>query len=166
MVLCPYWANIQGWISTGFTSSAQRNHTTPHSSMMQSCKGVSMFSPSLLPLDWRQSAVLQMVELFNRHCQYCAMRQLLSVPVTAYFENCLSFLVHPCISILSLSFKCSGFIHITFVSGMEVSICWAVCILQTAGLLQEWKVMTSHLNILPVMTIGIVTEQASLGSTA
>ena len=51
-------------------------------SMVQSCKGTSMFSPSLLPLDWRQSAVLRMVELFNRHCQYCAMRQLLSVAVT------------------------------------------------------------------------------------
>jgi len=48
---------------------------------------------------------------------------------------------------------------------MEVSICWTACILQTTGLLQERKVMTSHLNILPVMTIGIVTEQVSLGST-
>ena len=57
MVLCPYWANIRRWISTGFTPSAQRNRTTPHwSSMVQSCKGASTFSPSLLPLDWRQSA--------------------------------------------------------------------------------------------------------------
>ena len=47
------------------------------------CIWASMFSPSLLPLFWRQSAVLHMAELFNRHCQYCAMRQLLSVPVTA-----------------------------------------------------------------------------------
>ena len=62
---------------------AQRNHTTPRcSSMVQSCKGASMFSRSLLPLDWRQSTVLQMAELFNRHCQYCTMHQLLSVPVT------------------------------------------------------------------------------------
>jgi len=51
--------------------------------MVQSCKGASVFSPSLLPLDWRQSAVLHMAELFNRQCQYCAMRQLLSFPVTA-----------------------------------------------------------------------------------
>jgi len=36
-----------------------------------------------------------MAELFNRHCQYCAMRQLLSVPVTALFKNCLYFLIQP-----------------------------------------------------------------------
>ena len=66
-----------------FTPSAQRNRTRPRcSSMVQSCKRTSMFSPSLLPLDLRQSAVLHMAELFNRHCQYCAVRQLLSVPVT------------------------------------------------------------------------------------
>ena len=73
MVLCPYWANIRRWISTGFTLSAQRNRTTPRFSMEQSCKGASMFLPSLLPLDRRQSAVLQMAEIFNRHCQYCAV---------------------------------------------------------------------------------------------
>ena len=92
MVLCPYWANIRRWISTGFTLSALRNRNTPRcSSMVQSCKGGSMFSPSLLPLDWRRSAVLHMAELFNRRCQYCAMRQLLSVPVTRNLKIALTF---------------------------------------------------------------------------
>ena len=36
-----------------------------------------------------------LVELFNRHCLYCAMHQLLSVPVTAQFKNCLYLLIHP-----------------------------------------------------------------------
>ena len=46
MVFCPYWANIQRWISTGFSPSAQRNRTTPRcSSMVQSYKGASMFRP-------------------------------------------------------------------------------------------------------------------------
>jgi len=36
-----------------------------------------------------------MAELFSRHCQYYEMHQLLSVPVTAKFKNCLYFLIHP-----------------------------------------------------------------------
>jgi len=55
--------------------------------MAQSCKGASMFSPSLLPLDWRQSAVLHMAGLFNRHCQYYICIQL---PETAVL-NVLKF---------------------------------------------------------------------------
>jgi hypothetical protein len=55
--------------------------TTPCcSSFVQSCKGVSMFSPSLLPHDWRQSTLLQMVEPFNRHRQYCASSSLSQLP--------------------------------------------------------------------------------------
>jgi len=78
-----------------FHSSAQRNRTMPRSSMVQSCKWASRFLPSLLPFDWRQSAVLHMAEIFNRHYQYCAMQQFFSVPVTAQFKNCLYFLIHP-----------------------------------------------------------------------
>jgi len=108
MVLCPYRANIRWWISTGFTPSAQRNRTRPrYSSMVQSCKRASMFSPSLLPLDWRQSAVLHMAELFNpsvflRRRRF-RLREVDDRPELTFISNTCSTRFKPFHPIINLS---------------------------------------------------------------
>ena len=94
MVLCSYWANIRRWISTGFTPSAQRKRTTPRcSSMVQSCKRWSMFSHLLLPLDWRQSAVLHWLNsstdiVYTAQCTSSSLSRLprnLKIAFTCWF---------------------------------------------------------------------------------
>ena len=96
MVLCPYWANIRWWISTGFTPSAQRNRTTPRCSFIeQSCKGVSMFLPRCFRLTEGRALYCKWLNSSTGivNTAQCASSSLSRLPHNLKIG--FSFLIHP-----------------------------------------------------------------------